>query len=84
MTQHYGQTDAEKLADEKTVCRQIVSEVSNFGLSQRQLLFVVYLLSMELEDVHKMQELSAVIRELGGADVFITDRSDQPEPLVTA
>lgn len=83
MTTHYGQTDSEKLAEEKTAARQIVNEISQFGVSQRQLMFIIYLLSMELEDVHKMQELSAIIRELAGDDVFIIDRStEQPQLAV--
>ncbi len=77
MTVHYGQTDAEKLAEEKQIARQIVREVSNFGITQRQQLFIIYLLAMELENVEHMQELSAHIRELAGPDLFLIDRAEE-------
>lgn len=72
---HYGQTDSEKLAQEKQVCRQIVKEIGNFGISQRQQMFIIYLLSLELENVEHMQELTAAIREMAGESLFIVDRA---------
>ena len=72
---HYGQSDSEKLAEEKQTCREIAKEVTNFGVSQRQQLFLIYLLALELEDVEKMQVLTSVIRDLAGDDLFIVDRS---------
>lgn len=71
----YGQTSAEELAQEKEICRQIVSEISQFGVSQRQQLFIIYLLAMELEDVEKMQVLTSVIRDIGADDLFLVDRA---------
>jgi hypothetical protein len=76
MTVHYGQTDTEKLAEEKQVARQIVREISNFGITQRQQLFIIYLLAMELENVEHMQELSTHIRDLAGSDLFLIDRAE--------
>jgi hypothetical protein len=63
---HYGQTESEKLAAEKQVCRQILAEINKFGISQRQAMFLIYLLSSELEDIEAMQTLTTVIREIGG------------------
>lgn len=74
--ERYGKTDAEQLAEEKLLCRQIVQEIYRFGVNQRQILFLVYLLAMELEDVDKMQSLTSVIRDLGGGDLFLVDRAD--------
>lgn len=71
----YGQTDFEKLAEEKEQARQIVYEISNFGVSQRQQLFVIYLLAMELENVDHMRQISSLIRELGEKDLFIVDNT---------
>ena len=73
--ERFGQTDAEKLAEEKLVCRQIVNEISRFGVNQRQALFIIYLMAMELEDVEQMQVLTSVIRDLGGSDLFLVDRA---------
>ncbi len=74
---HYGETETEKLASEKLTCRQIVNEISRYGVSQRQLLFIIYLLAAELEDVHVMQELTSAVRQLSGDSLFIVDRSSE-------
>jgi hypothetical protein len=73
---HYGQMPTEKLAEEKEICRKIVREISNFGVSQRQQLFIIYLMSLELENVEHMQTLTSIIRELGGQDLFLIDRTE--------
>lgn len=68
---HYNQTKSEQVAAENEVCRQIIREISNFGVSQRQVLMIMYLLAMELEDVSRMQALTRLIRELGGDEMFL-------------
>ena len=45
------------------VCRKIVSEIVNFGVTQDQILLIMQLLSYELEDVEKMQELTSILRD---------------------
>jgi len=75
----YGQTQSEKRADENNVCRQIVREVNNFGITQRQSLLLMYLLASELENVEHMKQLTALIRALGGDEMFV---SGAPEPDV--
>lgn len=70
----YGQTQSEKIAEEKLSCRQIMNEISNFGVSERQKLFLIYLLAMELENVEHMQELSAHVRDLS-SDMFLIDQA---------
>jgi len=44
-------------------CRDIVLEIKKFGVSQRQLLFIIQLLSLELEDIETMKALGRVIGE---------------------
>ena len=73
----YGQAQSEKRAEENNVCRQIVREVNNFGISQRQSLMIMYLLASELENVEQMQTLTRTIRDLGGEDLFLIGT---PEP----
>ena len=68
----YGQTRADKLAEENKVARQIVSEISNFNISDRQRWLIIYYLALELEDIEKMQELAACIKELN-PEVNITN-----------
>lgn len=44
-------------------CRDIVKEITNFGVTQDQILLIMQLLSFELEDQEKVQELSTIIRD---------------------
>jgi hypothetical protein len=60
----YGQTRADKLAEENRIARQIVSEIANYGVSDRQRWLIMYYLSLELEDVEKMQETTAFLKEI--------------------
>lgn len=78
----YGQAQSEKTAEENQVCRQIVREVNNFGISQRQTLMVMYLLACELENVEHMRALTKMIRELGGNELFLIG-SPAPDHEVT-
>ena len=64
MTHIYGELSSEKLAIEYEICRKIVKEIMDFGVNQRQLGKVIYLLSLNLENIEVVQELSAVIKEL--------------------
>jgi len=71
----YGQSSAEKRAEENRVCRQILREISNFGITQRQQLFLIYLLATELEDVEHMRAITSLVRGLG-SDVFLSGDKD--------
>lgn len=73
----YGQLQSEKRAEENNVCRQMVREINNFGVTQRQTLLLIYLLASELENVEHMKAITTLVRELGGDDLFISGR---PEP----
>lgn len=77
MTQLYGEMSSEKRAAENLVCRQIIKEINNFGVTQRQTLMVIYLLAMELENVEQMQMITRVVRDAGGEDMFLIGK---PEP----
>lgn len=73
----YGQSQSEKRVEENTVCRQIVREINNFGISQRQTLLLIYLLASELENVEQMRVITKLVRELGGTELFLIET---PEP----
>lgn len=45
-------------------CREIVKEIKEFGVSQRQLLYTIYLLSLELENVEAMRNIAKVVGEV--------------------
>jgi len=63
MTEMYGKTKAEKLAEESFVSRQIVKEISQFGISERQRCLIMYYLSLELENIEKAQLISSFLKE---------------------
>jgi hypothetical protein len=71
----YGQMQSDKIAEENLTCRKIVKEINNFGISQRQTLFVMYLLASELECGEHMQAITQLIRELGGNELFLIGHS---------
>lgn len=64
MSELYGKTNADKLAEENETARKIVREISQFGVSERQKYLIMYYLSLELEDIEKAQEISGFLKEL--------------------
>jgi hypothetical protein len=72
-TKLYSQTQSEQRADENASCRQIVREITNFGITQRQSMFLIYLLASELENVEHMQVITQLVKELGGQELFVGD-----------
>ena len=63
-----------RLSAEKKL--EIVKEVLNIGLTQRQQMFLIYLLSMELENIEYVQTMTNVIKELAGDEIFISKKED--------
>jgi hypothetical protein len=48
-------------ANKRNECREIIREIKNFGINQRQILYLIYLLSLELENQEIMKSLVKVI-----------------------
>ena len=59
----YGKTQEEKVASESLECRDIVMTIMEYGVSQRQLLHICKLLSLELDDGNAMRRISNLINE---------------------
>ena len=59
----FGKSNADKLAEENLLARQIVKEISEFGISERQRCLIMYYLSLELEDIEKAQTISFFLKE---------------------
>ena len=68
----YGQTSADKLAEENKIARRIVSEIANYGVTDRQRWLIMYYLSLELEDVEKMRETASFLKEIN-PDIDMTN-----------
>lgn len=57
-----GTSEAERTAAESLKCRQIVAEIVGFGVSQREILRIMHLLSLELESRETMSALVEILR----------------------
>lgn len=63
-TKVYGETTDEKAIRDKARCREIVSEIMKFGVTQDQIVQIAYLLSLELENRAVMLHLSKACKEV--------------------
>lgn len=51
-------------ANKRKECRDVVQEIKNYGITgQRQLLYLIYLLALEVEDQVTMKELVSVCKK---------------------
>ncbi len=70
MSKFYGETKTEISANDMLQCRQIVSEITEFGVKQDQILQIIKLLSLELEDRDQMVAINECVQELLDAGVI--------------
>ena len=59
----YGKTESDILTEQKIQCREIVSEILDFGVSEMQKQQIIRLLSLELEDTEIMRKISHFMSE---------------------
>tara|TARA_B100000989_G_scaffold169519_1_gene126872 strand:+ start:367 stop:600 length:234 start_codon:yes stop_codon:yes gene_type:complete len=59
----FGTSTEEKLIQDKIKAREIVQTVIQYGVNQAQLEQMIYLLSMELENVNLMKDLTQTITQ---------------------
>jgi len=57
-----GKSETEKKAEELLKCRQIVTEVLRFGVSQDQIMQIINLLALELENNAAMIDIVAAVK----------------------
>jgi|TARA_Y100000310_G_scaffold328808_1_gene397549 hypothetical protein len=57
---------------EKQECREIVKKIMDFGVSQRQIVETINLLSLELENREQMNSIREAIKEIKGDSLIIT------------
>lgn len=67
----YGQLQSEKQATENELCRKIVREIAEFGVTQRQQMFIIYLLALELENIENMRSITSLLKEIAGSELFL-------------
>ncbi|MHA1988659.1 MAG: hypothetical protein ACW98D_18660 [Promethearchaeota archaeon] len=59
-----GKTETEKIADEILVCRNIVKEILNFGVTESQKIDIIYFLSLELENRESLEKITDVVKKI--------------------
>lgn len=69
-------TKLDKVLSENLLCRKIVKEISLFEVTQRQRLFIIYLLALELENVELMRSIVELVHDSGQDDIFVTQLGD--------
>lgn len=57
----YGKTDTEKWVEKKEEIYQIKNEINNFGITDKQRYFLLYVLSMEIENVENSRTISNIV-----------------------
>ena len=62
-TKQFGKSSEETLIEDKIKAREIVQSVLQYGVNQTQIEQIIYLFSMELENVELMKQLSTVINQ---------------------
>ena len=63
MTTQFGTSKEEELIQDKIKAREIVQTIIEYGVNQKQLTQMIYLLAMELENVSLMKELTQIITQ---------------------
>lgn len=58
-----GKSETDKAAESLLKCRKIVTEITNFGVSQDDILQIIYLLSLELENREALETISCIVKE---------------------
>lgn len=64
----YGSTSIEKNAQDTLRCRQIVKEITTFGVTQAQIIKIMSLLALELENRDHLQQISSLLKRLEEGD----------------
>jgi hypothetical protein len=72
--QLYGQMQSEKTAEENRTVRDIVKEISNFGINERQRWLIIYQLALEFENVDDLREVTSFIKEYKGSELFLSSK----------
>ena len=62
-TKQFGTSNEETLIKDKIKAREIVQTVIQYGVNQRQLEQMIFLLSMELENIDLMKQITNTITQ---------------------
>jgi hypothetical protein len=68
----YGESQADKQAQDLLVCREIVRRIIDMNLSQQQLTFIMRLIALNLDNIEMSRDITESIRE---AELHYTSNS---------
>tara|TARA_A100001011_G_scaffold393650_3_gene484058 strand:- start:7281 stop:7562 length:282 start_codon:yes stop_codon:yes gene_type:complete len=74
-----GETEAELEASQLVECRKIVRNVINFGITEKQKIHLIYLLSLELESRDAMNIIVDAVEKIKNLDEDIKFSLTQQE-----
>ncbi len=57
-----GKSETEQVAADILKCRQIVTEILKFGVSQDQVMQIIYLLALELENREALLDITMAVK----------------------
>ena len=72
--ERFGELNSEKIANDNSICRMIVKEITDFGINQNQLMMILYLLSLQIENHEHMSTLASTIKEIG-SETFLENQN---------
>ena len=58
-----GKSEVDKSAEDLLKCRQVVTEITNFGVTQNQIMQIIHLLALELENRDVLVDITTIIKE---------------------
>lgn len=73
--------DKEKDLKESMEAREIVSEIMNFGVSQKQILYIMHDLAMELENANHIRRIRNLLQEITDEGLVISKSAPKKSPL---
>jgi hypothetical protein len=64
-----------RIINSRKKARDIVKEVINFGVSEEEILHIIYLFALNLEDIDKMKNISSIVKKYT-EDINTDDKED--------
>lgn len=73
MAELFGVTQGDEHAKSMLLCRQIAKTIVDYGVSDRDIMTIIRLLTYELEDHDTCRELVCVLKELGNSHFLLDE-----------
>ena len=64
MAKFYGKIKGEEAVEQSIIAREIVKTIGDYGVTQYQILKIIYLLSLELEDRQLSDDLITIVKSV--------------------